>query len=74
MTLDLGFARAELPSWFASVDDFCGVEITFDANRQPVFRRCGGYRPRPMTKDELRPWVRMVRGWIEEERKGPEGE
>jgi hypothetical protein len=50
------------------------VEITFDANGQPVFRRCGGYRPRPMTKDELRPWVRMVRGWIEEERKGPEGE
>jgi hypothetical protein len=72
MTLSLGFAIAELPGWFATADNFCGVEITFDANRQPIYRHCGGYQRRLMTKDELRPWIKLVASWLAKEGDGQE--
>lgn len=56
--LDLGFARAAIPAaWFEYnprlLDDFYGVQITFNRDGSTTTTYHGGYRPRPFTPDEL---------------------
>src|SRR5688572_20501148 len=73
-TLRLTFATAIIRGAFFEysprlVADFYGVRITFNSDGTTTTSYHGGFRPRPMDDDELRPWLLLVEHILERERR-----
>jgi hypothetical protein len=55
-------------------DDFYGIAVTIHDDGSETVERLGGYEPRPLTAEQLRPWLVLAQKSLEKEGLWPTAE